>query len=112
MNRMADGVLKDMDEAQKREDEMIAKYQREREIKLRKDETKKAKQTAKNKEKMKATLAKQEEEKRRRAISDKNHFNEQAVMWKKERDLWEEEDQRIQKKIKEINKDTQNYLKQ
>jgi hypothetical protein len=40
---MADGVLKDMDNAQKREDEMIAKYQREREIKLRKEETKKAK---------------------------------------------------------------------
>jgi hypothetical protein len=26
MNRMADGVLKDMDEAQRREEEIIAKY--------------------------------------------------------------------------------------
>lgn len=33
-------------------------------------------------------------------------------MWTKERNLWEEEDQRIQAKIKEINRETQNYLKQ
>ena len=33
-------------------------------------------------------------------------------MWKNERDLWEEEDQRIQKKIKEINKQTQDFLAQ
>lgn len=65
-----------------------------------------------NQEKMKATLAKQEEEKRKRKMSEKEHFNEQAVMWKNERDLWEEEDQRIQKKIKEINKSTQDFLSQ
>ena len=41
MNRMADGVLKDMDEAQRREDEMIQKYQRDREMKLRREEEKK-----------------------------------------------------------------------
>ena len=61
---------------------------------------------------MKATLAKQEEEKKKRQLDDKDHFNEQAVMWKKERDLWQEEDDRIQKKIKDINRETQNFLKQ
>lgn len=112
MNRMADGVLKDMDEAQRREEEIIAKYQRDREMKQRRDEEKKARQALRNKEKMKATLAKQEEEKRRRQADDKTHFNEQAVMWKKERDLWEEEDQRIQQKIKDINRQTQTFLRQ
>jgi len=43
MNRMADGVLKEQDNMQKREDELIAKYQREREMKLRKEEERKAK---------------------------------------------------------------------
>ena len=43
MNRMADGVLKDMDNAQKRDDEIIARYQREREMKMRKEEERKAK---------------------------------------------------------------------
>lgn len=88
MNRMADGVLKDMDQAQRREDMIIQKYQRDREMKLRRDEEKKAKQAQRTKDKMKATLAKQEEEKKKRQLDDKDHFNEQAVMWKKERDLW------------------------
>lgn len=33
-------------------------------------------------------------------------------MWKKERDIWEEEDKRIKAKISQINKETMNYLKQ
>ena len=48
MNRMADGVLKDMDDAQKLEDQMIARYQREREMKLRKEEERKLKMKQKN----------------------------------------------------------------
>ena len=32
MNRMADGVLKEMDNIQKKEDEMIERYEREREV--------------------------------------------------------------------------------
>lgn len=38
---MADGVLKEQDNMQKREDMLIAKYQREREMKMRKDEERK-----------------------------------------------------------------------
>lgn len=43
MNKMADGVLKEMDNNQKKEDEMIAKYEIQREMKLRKEEERKAK---------------------------------------------------------------------
>lgn len=46
MNRMADGVLKDMDDQQKKEDQMIARYEREREVKLRKAEDEKARKRA------------------------------------------------------------------
>ena len=56
MNRMADGVIREMDDLLKHEDEMIKKYERERE-------------------------------------------------------LWKEEDARIQEKIKKINKDNQQFLK-
>lgn len=35
MNRMADGVLKEMDDIQKKEDLMIQKYEQQREMKLR-----------------------------------------------------------------------------
>jgi len=43
MNRIADGVLKEMDNNQKKEDEIIAKYEIQREQKMRKEEERKAK---------------------------------------------------------------------
>lgn len=43
MNRMADGVLREMDNNQKKEDEIIAKYEIQREQKMRKEEERKAK---------------------------------------------------------------------
>lgn len=46
MNRMADGVLKDMAEIQKKEDEMIARYEKEREQKEKEKEDAKAKKKA------------------------------------------------------------------
>jgi hypothetical protein len=35
MNKMADGVLAELDNIQKKEDEMIQKYERQKEMKLR-----------------------------------------------------------------------------
>ena len=60
MNRMADGVLKEMDNNQKREDEMIAKYEIQREIKLRKEEERKAKKKAMEMRDIVATLNNQQ----------------------------------------------------
>ena len=44
MNRMANGVIREMDDAMKKEDDMILKYEKQREMKLRRDEDKKEKQ--------------------------------------------------------------------
>ena len=41
MNRMADGVLADLDAIQKKEDDMIAKYEREKEMRARRTEDEK-----------------------------------------------------------------------
>ena len=46
MNRMADGVLKEMDNNQKREDELILQYERMRDLKLKQEEERKAKKRA------------------------------------------------------------------
>jgi hypothetical protein len=35
MNKMADGVLAELDNIQKKEDDMIAKYERQKEMKMR-----------------------------------------------------------------------------
>ena len=58
MNRLADTVLKDMDEAQRKEEENIARYVQEKEKKMRRADTKKAKAMAKTREEIKMELHK------------------------------------------------------
>ena len=53
MNRLADTVLKDMDEAARQEEEQIAKYVLEKEKKMRRADAKKAKAMAKTREEIK-----------------------------------------------------------
>ena len=88
MNRMADGVLKDMDEQQRKEDEMIARYEREREVKMRKAEDVKAMKKAVEQKQITDTLTKQQVDKKRREMDEKSDINQQANMWQKERDIW------------------------
>ena len=105
MNRMADGVLKEMDENQKKEDQMIEKYQRQRELKLRKDEDRKKKMKDRAMIAMCEELAKQQRDKRQRAVEEKKDRDQQATMWQKERSIWKEEEKRLQEKIAKINGD-------
>mgnify|MGYP000465828392 CR=1 FL=1 len=85
---------------------MVAKYQRQRELQLRKEEERKERMAKRAKDNMRQTLFKQQEEKHKRAVEEKIEFNKQAEMWKKDRDIWEEEDKRLKEKIQKINKDT------
>jgi hypothetical protein len=59
MNRMADGVLKELDKIQQKEDEMIMRYEREREYKLRRQEEEKLKKKQRDQVEMRKTLASQ-----------------------------------------------------
>jgi hypothetical protein len=55
MNRMAGGVLKEMDNNAKREEEMIIRFQRERDQKLARDEDEKARRRAETQKKINET---------------------------------------------------------
>lgn len=57
------------------------------------------------------TLTQQQEDKLKREADRRSNINEQATMWRKERELWKEEDKRIQDKIKQINRENQEFLK-
>jgi hypothetical protein len=57
MNRMADGVLKDMNEMQKKEDEMIQKYMKMRDEKVRQQEEEKLKKRKSEQTNINRTLA-------------------------------------------------------
>lgn len=78
MNRMADGVLKDMAEIQRKEDEMIARYEKEREQKEKEKEDAKAKKRAEIQANINASLAKQQELKAKVAKEEKDDLNKQA----------------------------------
>lgn len=111
MNRMADGVLKDMDNMQKKEDEMIVRYEREREQKMRREEEEKAKKKQVQQTEINKMLSKQQTDKKSKEKEHKDDINQQAQMWQKDRDIWKVEEERIQKKIYQINKETQQFLK-
>ena len=79
---------------------MIAKYEALRERKLRRAQENKEKKMKQIMDEVKSTLDSQVQEKKKREQDIRMDLNQQATMWKKERDLWEEEDKRIQEKIK------------
>ena len=105
MNRMADGVLKELDIQQQKEDQMIARQERDREAKLRRQEDEKVAKKKNDQGIMRATLKSQFEQKKAAEKEAKVDMNKQADMWKKEREIWQVEDQRLQNKIKKINMD-------
>ena len=110
MNRMAGGVLKEMDNQQKKEDEMIAKYERLRETKLRQQEEDKAKKRAKEQKFILETLEKQKIFRETQKKEQKDDLNKQGAMWAKEREIWQAEEKRIQEKIQQVKSNTVAYL--
>lgn len=72
-------------------------------MKMRQNEEKKARKAKKDKEEMTKMLAEQAARKKQAELAWKEDMNGQAAMWAKERDIWQEEDKRIQNKIKLIN---------
>lgn len=75
MNRMANGVIREMDAVMKKEDEMILRYEKEREMKLRRGEEDKARAAMRQKEMIVRTLNSQQEEKRLREQDRKSEIN-------------------------------------
>lgn len=61
---------------------------------------------------MRGFLARQMEEKKHRETMEKALNDEQAVMWKQDLDNYEAEEQRLNNKIKRINKENADFLQQ
>lgn len=71
MNKMADTVIKNMDEKQRMEDEMIRKYEMEKELRERMEDERKMKEDRDHKAKMARFLHKQMEEKQNKEHLEK-----------------------------------------
>ena len=110
MNRMADNVLSKMNEKQKHEDEMLMKYENEREMKMRRLEERRAQRQKEEQQRMRDFLSKQVAEKRERERNDKENIDQQAQMWSLDKKNYEEEEKRLRDRIGQINKDNASFL--
>ena len=111
MNRMADTVIKNMDNRTREEEEKIRRYELEKEIRERMADEQKMNKLKAEQQRMRDYLAKQMEEKRRREVSEKSLNDEQATMWHHDLKNYSEEERRLHEKIGKINKDNQEFLR-
>ena len=112
MNRMADTVIKNMDDKQREEDEKIRRYEMEKEMRERMEDERRFKKVKTEQQRMREFLNKQMDEKKHREGLEKALNDEQAVMWKQDLRNYTEEERRLMDKINKINKDNANFLKE
>ena len=110
MGRMADTVLKDKDQKDREEEQKIRQYEMEKEMEDKRQDEKAMKKRQEEKKRMREFLAKQVEDKKRKEKIEKELNDEQANMWEIDRKNQEAEEERINNKIKSINKENAEFL--
>lgn len=111
MNRMADTVIKNMDEKARDEEEKVRRYEMEKEMRERAEDERRFNKIKTEQQRMRDFLAKQMEEKQHRERMEKALNDEQATMWKADYSNYSEEERRLMEKINKINKDNAEFLK-
>lgn len=110
MGRMADTVIKNMDAKQREEEDKIREYEREKEMADRRHDSRAQRKRDEEKRKMREFLSKQVEEKKKKENIEKELNDEQALMWRRDRENYEKEETRINNKIKSINQQNADFL--
>lgn len=95
MNRLASGVIAQQQDKRNEEDKNLQRYEMEREMRLRAEDERRLERARLEKEAMKAVLYKQMMEKRQREASEKALNDEQAVIWARDKQNYEEEERRL-----------------
>lgn len=109
--KMSQTVLKDIDNKNKEENEIMKKYLIEKENKLLIKEKEKLEQIKNNKKEMKAFLDKQVEEKRKERDFQQSLNKEQAKVWNLDKEAQVDQNQYISEKIRRMNDYNQDILK-
>lgn len=111
MNNMAGDVIKKQAQRQREEDDALTKYEMERELRLRAEDAKRIAREKMEKEEMRHLLTRQMHEKQQREAAAKANNDEQAVLWARDKQNYESEEQRLQSKIKQINIENADFLR-
>ena len=86
-------------------------YEMEKEMRARLEDERRAERERKEKEQMRRLLSRQMQEKQLREQMEKAENDEQAKIWKTDKNNYELEENRLASKIAAINKDNQEFLR-
>ena len=111
MNRMADTVIKEMDNKAAEEELKIRKWEMQKEMAERKAEEKRLKRIKDGNEACKRNLFRQIEERRKQREQEEVRNHEQAEIWAVDRENYFEEEKRIKEKLNKLNHDTAEFLR-
>ena len=111
MNNLATSVIQKQVTRKTREDEALAKYEYDKEMRMRMEDERRMQREAREKQQMRDLLNRQMEEKRLREAAEKALNDEQAVIWKMDKQNYEEEERRLRNKIAGINEENCQFLK-
>ena len=92
MNTLASDVIGKQQDRKKMEDENLMRYEMEKEMRARLADEQRAAREAAEKAEMRKLLAQQMDEKRQREAAEKALNDEQAVIWKKDKENYELEE--------------------
>jgi hypothetical protein len=111
MNRMADTVIKEMDNKAQEEEMKIRKWEMEKEMQERRAEDERLKRVKDGNEACKRNLFRQIEERRKQRELEEEKNRDQARIWEVDRQNHIDEEKRLQEKIKKLNHDTAEFLR-
>ena len=93
------------------EDKRIRKYQENKNMMEKIDDEKREKRLRGMKLEMKAQLDQQIQEKKNRAVMEKNENRKIAEVWKQDKQDYDNQEKKAKEKTEMVNKDYANYLK-
>ena len=112
MNRMADTVIKEMDNKAHEEEMKIRKWEMQREMAERKKEEERLKRIKNGNEACKKNLFRQIQERQKQRELEEEKNRDQARIWAIDRENYIDEEKRIHERVKKLNHDTAEFLRQ
>ena len=111
MNSLAGEVISKQQMRIRDEQEALQRYESQKEMRARLEDERRMDRERKEKDQMRSLLFQQMDEKRRREAAEKALNDEQAVIWKTDKENYELEEQRLASKIANINRENQSFLR-
>lgn len=110
VDKMETDVYSKINQKQKDEEEKIMRYTKEKSMKDRLEEERRLKKVRIEQQNMRETLARQMKDKQNKEGIDKEVIEEQAALWRKDREQFEKAENELNKKMKVLSNENANLL--